>query len=156
MEWTCEVCGKKFGIGRWACQDGITNHVVGVKTYRVLDAPSDAGTAAPGSSMPIVRGRTVVCNVPPPKKVMENGEVKYIGEGSVEFINGIFSTKDPEIQYWLDKKPSYNATEDQWKRNWLTDKELLADKEMELARERQRLEHDRNELLEMTKSQKTA
>lgn len=151
QKWNCEVCGKDFGIGQWSCTDGITNHVVSEKVYRVLDAPSDSGRPADGTLMPIVRGRTVVCNIPPPKKVMESGEVKMIGEGSVEFINGRFSTKDPEIQYWLDKKPGYSATEDQWKRNWLTKDELLAEKELQLQAAEQRLENERNELLSSVK-----
>jgi hypothetical protein len=97
--WECVVCKKEFGVGQWACSDGVSNHVVEEKTYRVLDAPSEAGRPAEGSLMPIVRGRTTVCNIPPPRKVMEGGEVRHVGEGSVEFINGRFSSKDPEIRH---------------------------------------------------------
>lgn len=149
--WKCETCNKDFGVGHWSCSDGVSNHIVAEKTYRVLDAPSDAGRPAEGSLMPIVRGRTTVCNIPPPRKVMEGGEVRMVGEGSVEFINGRFSTKDPEIQYWLDKKPGYSATEDQWKRNWLTKDELLAEKEMQLQGLESRLENERNDLLTQVK-----
>lgn len=152
----CLNCKKKFESGQWTCIDGVSNHVVEEKTYRVLDAPSDRGTVAPGSSAPIVRGRTMVCNIPPAKKVMDKGEVRMIGEGSVEFINGRFTTSDPEIQYWLDKKPGYSATEEQWKRNWLSDKELLAEKEIELRAREQRIENERNELLAMTKQKVSA
>lgn len=154
LKWKCLVCNKEFGVGQWICSDGVTKHVVAEKIYRVCDAPSDPGRVAEGSSAPIVRGRTMVCNVPPPQKVMERGEVKLIGEGSVEFINGIYHSSDPEVQYWLDKKPGYNATEDQWKRNWLTKDELLAEKEAALVAAGQRLENERNELLRMTKAQK--
>lgn len=82
---------------------------------------------------------------------MEGGEVKMIGEGSVEFINGRFSTSDPEKQYWLDKKPGYGSTEEQWKRNWYSKDELLADKEAQLNSAQMRLEADRNDLLAQTK-----
>jgi len=154
IEWACEVCGKKFGIGEWTCADGQSNHVVKEKTYRCLDAPLDPGKPAEGSTAPVIRGRTVVCNIPPAKKVMEGGEVKLVGEGSVEFINGAYSTKDPEIQYWLDKKPSYQATQEQWDQMWKTAEERLAQKEHELRAAEQRLENERNELLAQVKQQK--
>lgn len=147
----CNNCGKKFEVGQWKCADGTTNHVVDEKVYRCLDAPADPGRPAEGSLNPIVRGRTMVCNVPPPKKEVENGEVKYIGEGAVEFLNGRFTTSDPEIQYWLDKKPAYNATEEQWKNTWHTKDERLAEKELELRALQQRLESDRNDLLAQTR-----
>ncbi len=150
-EWKCDVCGKKFKIGEWTCHDGIRNHTVQEKTYLVCDAPQDPGKPADGSLPPIVRGRTKVCNIPPPKKVMENGEVKYIGEGSVEFINGRFSTNDPEIQYWLDQKRAYNRSEADWEACWLTSTERLAKKELELVAYEQRLQSERNELLAQTK-----
>lgn len=149
--WKCDTCGKKFGVGEWTCNDGIRNHVVQEKTYLVCDAPADPGKPADGSLMPIVRGRTKVCNIPPPKKQMENGEVKYVGEGSVEFINGRFSTSDPEIQYWLDQKGAYNKSEAEWEACWMTDKERLAKKELELVAYEQRLHNERNELLAQTK-----
>jgi hypothetical protein len=149
--WKCLVCGKKFGVGEWVCADGGSNHVVEEKTYRVLDAPVAPGQPAEGSLAPIVRGKTMVCNIPPPKKVMENGEVKMVGEGSVEFINGAYSTKDPELQYWLDKKPGYNSTKEQWDAVWLTKDELFAQKDIELKAREQRLENDRNELLTQVK-----
>ena len=79
-----------------------------------------------------------------------------VGEGSVEFINGRFSSSDPEIQYWLDKKAAYNATEDQWKAVWLTKDELFAEKELELKAREQRLENERNELLASTKKRVNA
>lgn len=153
-EWTCLVCDKKFKVGDWVCADGNSNHVVEQKTYRTLDAPLDAGRPADGSLPPVVRGKTVVCNIPPAKKVMIDGEVRMTGEGSVEFINGVFSTSDPEIQYWLNKKPAYQASTEQWDRVWKTPEERLADKEAQLRAAEQRLENERNELLSQVKQQK--
>lgn len=150
-KWTCLTCYKEFGVGKWTCVDGVANHVVAEKVYRVCDAPAEPGRPADGTALPVVRGRTTVCNIPPPRKVMEGGEVKMIGEGSVEFINGRFSTSDPEKQYWLDKKPGYGSTEEQWKRNWYSKDELLADKEAQLNSAQMRLEADRNDLLAQTK-----
>lgn len=156
MDWKCTVCEKKFKVGDWTCSDGVQNHVVAEKTYRVCDAPSDPGKPADGSLMPIVRGRTMVCNIPPAKKVMEGGEVRMVGEGSVEFINGRYSTTNPEIQYWLDKKSAYNASEEQWKNTWLSKDELLEEKRLEVMALQQRVENERNALLNQVKQQKSA
>lgn len=151
---TCLECGKEFAVGDWICSDGTTNHVVAKKAYHTLDAPTDPGRTPDGMLAPIIRGRTMVCNIPPPKKVMEGDEVKWITEGAVEFINGFFATSDPEQQYWLNKNPNCNFTEEQWKGVWLTDKERIAEKELDLKAREQRLENDRNELLSQVKQQK--
>jgi hypothetical protein len=147
QEWKCTECGKKFKVGEWTCTDGISNHKVEEKTYRVLDAPSDPSS----KDMSLKDGRTVVCNIPPPHRVMEGNDAKWVGEGSVEFIRGRYATDDPEKQYWLDKKGAYNATEYQWREVWYSDAQQLALGKMELAAARQRLESDRNELLSKTK-----
>lgn len=152
---TCLECGKDFAVGEWLCSNGTTNHIVEKKSYHTLDAPTDPGKTPPGMLAPIIRGRTVVCNIPPPKKVMDGDEVKWITEGSVEFINGFFATDDPEQQYWLNKNPNCNFTEEQWKNVWLTKEEIFAEKEIALKAQLQRLENDRNELLTQVKQQKT-
>ena len=148
--WKCLECNKTFKVGEWKCADG-GNHKVEPKTFRSLDAP-----VAPGryeGTPPVVRGKTTVCNIPPPHKEMEGMESRWVGEGSVEFINGVYITDDPEKQYYLEKKgPGYNATEEQWNAVWLTSDEKLAKKEMELRAREQRLENDRNVLLEKTKA----
>lgn len=141
--WKCTVCETEFKAGEWLCNDGVSNHVIAEKKYRSLDAPTDPST----KDASLKHGRTVVCNIPPPKRVMEGDSVKLIGEGSVEFIRGQYSTTDPEKQYWLDKKPGYNATEEQWRGAWLSQNQKLELKEMELTAREQRIENDRNELL---------
>src|SRR3954466_15959463 len=153
MKWKCEICEKEFKVGDWICQDGISNHVVAEKTYRALDAPADPGRPASGSLTPVVRGKTVVCNIPPAKHVIDPAtkEARQVGEGSVEFLNGRYSTRDPERQYWLDKKPGYNSTEDQWKACWLTKDEMLEEKRLQLVAMEQRLENHQNDLLAQTK-----
>lgn len=146
--WTCTTCGKGFTVGEWLCASG-QNHTVEEKTFLSLDPPS-----APGQYVgqpPIIRGKTTVCNIPPPKKVMEGGEVKMVGEGSVEFINGKYTTGDPEKIFWLEKKPAYNATIEQWKAVWWTREEINSEKELELKAKEQRLENERNELLAQVK-----
>lgn len=152
MSWKCLECGKKFGVGEWMCADGTSNHRVEEKTYRCLDAPSDPST----KDASLRDGRTVVCNIPPPKRVAEGSEVKLVGEGSVEFIRGRYSSTNPEVQYWLDKRPGYNATEEQWRSTWYSESQKLVLGQMELAAARQRLENDRNELLSQTKQKVNA
>lgn len=147
-QWKCVECGKKFGVGEWMCADGTSNHRVEEKTYRCLDAPSDPST----KDASLKDGRTTVCNIPPPKRVMEGNDAKWVGEGSVEFIRGRFATSNPEQQYWLDKKPGYNATEEQWRAVWYSDAQQLQLGRMELAAGQARLENDRNDLLEKTKA----
>lgn len=153
--WKCLNCDKEFKVGDWLCSDGTGNHVVTRKEYRTLDAPLDPGKTPDGMMAPIIRGRTIICNIPPPKKVMEGTDVKWIGEGSVEFINGFFATNDPEQQYWLDKNHNCNFSEAQWKSTWLSSAEKNAEKEIELKAREQRLENDRNELLAQVKQQKS-
>lgn len=147
-QWKCLECAKKFGPGEWICADGSSNHKVEEKTYRCLDAPSDPST----KDASLKDGRTVVCNIPPPKRVMEGNDAKWVGEGSVEFIRGRYTTADPEKQYWLDKKLAYNATEEQWKTVWYSPSQQLEIGRMELKAGQERLENERNDLLEKTKA----
>lgn len=148
QKWTCLNCEKEFSVGEWLCSDGITNHRVAEKTYRSTDAPTDPST----KDASLKDGRTVVCNIPPATKSMQGDEVRWVGEGSVEFVRGRFATSDPVQQYWLDKKPAYNATEEQWQSAWLSQSQKLELKEMELKAREQRLESDRNDLLASTQA----
>ena len=149
--WKCLRCERTFKEGQWICEDGQSNHEVAEKTYRSLDATHD-----PGNPHAERDGRTRVCNIPPAKKVMVGNDVRWEGEGSVDFIRGRFSTTNPEIQYWLDKRPAYNATEEQWKTAWLTDFQQVTLEKMQLKADRERLEMERNELLAKTKKEKGA
>lgn len=155
--WKCLNCEKTFGIGEWTCRDGVHNHVVEEKLYRVCDPPQEIGyadskgTPLDGSSF----GQTVVCNIPPPKKVIgANGEVSWTGEGSVTFHRGRFATKDPETQYWLNQKPSYNRSEEDWSAAWLSADQRIKLREAALAQKEQRIENERNELLAQVKREK--
>jgi hypothetical protein len=158
-EWKCLNCGKAFKVGDWTCTDGVSNHSVAEKIYRSLDAPQDIGyadtkgTPLDGSSF----GETIVCNIPPPRKQIGlNGEVSWVGEGSVTFIRGRFATSDPVQQYWLDQKPGYNHSEEEWSAKWLSQAQRLQLRESELHAREQRLENDRNELLAKTKQKVNA
>jgi len=157
QSWKCKVCGKDFTVGEWACMDGLTNHVVEEKEYLLADAPSDPGHVAPGSNINTIlrEGQTVICNIPPPQKVMEGDTVKWVGEGNVLFRRGEFHTSDPQQQYWLDRKGGF-CTRDQWNRVWLTESQQLNLERQNLDAMKQRLESDRNELLSQVKQQKAA
>jgi predicted RNA-binding protein YlxR (DUF448 family) len=62
-------------------------------------------------------------------------------------VRGRFSTSNPEQQYWLDMKPTYNATEDEWRAAWLSTSQKQQLKEMELNAFAKRLEIEKNDLL---------
>ena len=149
----CVVCEKEFKAGDWTCEDGLSNHVVAEKEYLLADAPSDPGHPERGGMDSKRDGRTRICNIPPPQKVMKGDEVQWIGEGYVEFVRGRFSTSDPQQQYWLDRKGGF-CTQAQWEAAWLSQSQQLEIKEMKLQAREQRLENERNELLSQVKQQK--
>ena len=153
--WKCETCGKTFSVGEFVCVDGQTNHKVALKEYLLADAPSDPGHPAGGGMDSLRDGRLRICNIPPDKTVMVNGEAMRVPGGYVEFIRGRFSTADPEQQYFLDKKNHY-CTEAQWEAAWLSNNQQILLEKQRLAAERQRIENDRNELLAQVKQQKRA
>src|ERR1700736_576836 len=148
----CLVCSKKFSVGEWVCADGLSNHVVEEREYLLNDAPSDPGHPAPGSTINVALrdGRTRICGIPPAKKITEGMDTRWVGEGYVEFIRGRFSTSNPEIQYWLDRKGGF-CTPEQWDAAWLTEGQQLIKQRLEVEAMRGRLENERNELLAATK-----
>jgi len=147
--WKCDVCGKKFTVGEWVC-DGQSNHTVTRKEYLLNDAPTDPGHAPNGGMDSLRDGKLRICNIPPDKTIVVNGETQRVAGGNVEFIRGRFSTTDPEQQYFLDKKGGY-CTEEQWEAAWLSNSQQLELERMRLNSMRQRLEAERNELLTQTK-----
>lgn len=153
QSWKCTVCGKTFKVGDWTCEDQLSTHVVENKEYLLADAPTDPGHPERGGMDSKRDGRTRICNIPPPQKVMRGDEVSWIGEGYVEFVRGRFSTTNPQEQYWLDKKGGF-CNQEQWERAWLSQSQQLEIKEMSLKAREQRLENDRNELLASVKQQK--
>lgn len=155
QSWKCTECNKTFKVGEWVCMDGVSQHKVASKMYRACDPPQDIGykdtkgTPLDASSF----GETVVCNIPPSKRIInEAGEISYQGGGSITFVRGRFSTSNPEVQYWLDMRPEYNRTEDDWSATWLSKDQQLDLVRDKLEKERMRLENERNELLAATKA----
>jgi hypothetical protein len=148
--WKCLTCSKDFTVGEWACVDGQSNHLVERREYLLADAPTDAGHPASGGMDSKRDGRTRVCNIPPDKHVVINGEVHIQPGGYVEFIRGRFSTDNPEIQYCLDKKGGF-CTEAQWENAWLSQSQQLQIERGKLDALKTRLENERNELLAQTR-----
>lgn len=152
--WKCETCGKDFTIGEWLCIDGQSNHIVARKEYLLNDAPTDPGHPAQGGTDSLRDGRTRVCGIPPAKRTVEGDQVRWGGEGYVEFVRGRFSTDNPEIQYWLDKKGGF-CSEEQWEQVWLSQNQQLILERGKLDAMKQRLENERNDLLSQVKQQKS-
>lgn len=149
-EWKCLECGKKFGPDGFACVDGTSIHVVETKEYLLNDAPSDPGHPERGGMDSRRDGRTRICNIPPDRTVLKNGEAALVPGGYVEFIRGRFSTNNPEIQYYLEKKGGF-CTESEWAAAWLSQSQQLDMREMKISAQEQRLENERNALLAKTK-----
>lgn len=153
--WKCLVCEKDFKPGEWACADGQSNHIVQKKEYLLADAPTDAGHPANGGMDSKRDGRTRICNIPPDKNVVLNGEMHIQPGGYVEFIRGRFSTDNPEIQYYLEKtRGSSFVTEEQWQQAWLSQTQQLEIERGQVNALKVRLENERNELLAKTKESK--
>lgn len=144
--WKCEVCNKKFTVNEWVCADGVSNHIVETKQYYLADAPTDGS-----SSDELSHGQTIICNIPPDKKIQKGNEVHIQPGGNVTFIRGQYSSTDPEIQYWLDLKGGF-CNKDRWNEVWLSREQKNEMKEMDLRAREQRLENDRNELLTQTQA----
>jgi hypothetical protein len=154
--WKCLTCGKEFKVGEWSCADGQSNHVIEKKEYLVADAPTDPGHPASGGMDSKRDGRTRICNIPPDKTVIVNGETQRVPGGYVEFVRGRYSTSDPEIQYCLEKTRSDNfCSEAQWEQAWLSQGQQLELERGKLDSMRLRLENERNELLAQVKQQKS-
>jgi hypothetical protein len=151
--WTCTECKKEFGVGEWTCADGVTHHIVPPREYLRDDAPSDPGHPQSGGMDSLRDGRTRVCNIPPDRQVVVNGEVHLQPGGYVEFIRGRFSTTDPEVQHHLNIKGGW-CSEERWRQVWMSQAQQLRLREDELNAKERRLENERNELLSKVKDQK--
>lgn len=145
--YACTRCGQDFVAGEWFCADG-QRHVVAERTYLLNDAPQQSGYGASGQ-LP-KHGRTIITNIPPPdlSNWQPGADDEHLG-GSVTFVDGRFSTTDPEQIYWLDLRGGY-CSEAEWEAGWLSPEELerlrqeraerdLAAREEELKQLRQQL-----------------
>ena len=152
--WKCENCGKTFTVNEWMCDEAYP-HIVKEKEYLLNDAPSDPGMSRDRINEALRHGTTRICNIPPDKLIQNGTETIRIPGGYVEFRQGRFSTNNPEVQYYLDKKGGF-CTKEQWDAAWLTPQQQLEQKQLEVEAMKQRLEVERNELLAQTKKRVSA
>lgn len=146
----CLECEKEFKAGNWECTAG-QQHVVAAKTYYTADAPTvpEWRNGHPYVNKQIAR--TQILNIPPERKVQDGDEMRRIPGGSLEFIRGQYTTSDPEIQFYLDKKESL-CSKERWEEVYLTDEEKIIIQQGKLANAQLRLQSERNELLEKVKA----
>lgn len=147
----CLECERDFKAGDWDCNATGQSHIVTSKAYFMDDAPTVPEWRDGQPYINKAAARTLVLNIPPEKKVQDGDEVIRIPGGSVEFIRGRFDTSNPELQFHLDRKPGL-CTYERWKEVYWTDNEKLYEKQMELKAAQNRLQSERNELLEKVRA----
>lgn len=149
----CEKCEQDFTAGDWMCKSGDA-HVVPTEIYYVMDAPSDKTDVQAMKS-----ASTTMCNLIPERKMTNGNEVVIIPGRDVKFIRGSYSTPDPQLQNALNQRAKVFRGDEgkkMWEREYLT-----KDEKSEMERLRQtayinRLENDKNELLEKLKEKSKA
>jgi hypothetical protein len=127
----CRKCRQTVAAGEWFCADG-QRHAVAERTYLLADAPQQSGHDFNG---PLPKtGCTIITNVPPPdlSNWQPGADDEGLG-GSVRFINGRFSTSDPEQIYWLDQRGGF-CTEAEWEAAWLSPEECRQRREQQAER----------------------
>src|SRR5215469_4516143 len=149
-KFTCLDCGKTFIAGDYMCQTGV-KHRVETKSYYTADAPTVAEWRDGRPYINKAIARTYILNVPPEKMITENGEVRRIPGGTVEFVRGFYETDDPEIQFYLDRKEGL-CNRQRWEEVYINDDERHQIKELELRAREQRVVERENELLASVKS----
>lgn len=150
--WKCLECEKTFSVGEWDCAVEGVKHKVNPKQYFMDDAPTHVELKDGKPYINKGTSRTVVLNVPPERKVRDGDDIRIVPGGSVEFVRGTFTTDDPEIQFYLEKKKNL-CDEKRWYEVYLTDDEKHALKHLEDSARIQRLENEKNDLLKMMQEQ---
>jgi hypothetical protein len=94
-------CGKEFKFGAWECFPGV-KHTVEAKTYYLNDAPHcDPKLDPDGLSLRASRSHVHV--IPEKKFKDENGNLVIQATPPVLFVQGQYSTTDPEQQYFIER-----------------------------------------------------
>ena len=145
-------CGEEVTAPNFHCKSGRKHEVV-PKTYYKDDAPSDPGARMPGTYQPIGQplkdSKTLVCNVIPERREQRGHETITIPGVNAEFARGMFTTTDPEMQYWMDVHAERGGcvSKDRWAEVYLTPQQKADIKRMELEAENKRLEKEHSDLL---------
>lgn len=94
-------CKKEFKFGDWECFPGVS-HEVEEKTYYLNDAPYFDPTRDPqGLSLRASRNNMAIL---PPKMINDGtGVLVKQDRPPVKFIMGRLATRDPEIQFFLER-----------------------------------------------------
>lgn len=147
----CLECEKTFKAGDWACGATGQNHVLAPKRYYMDDAPTVTEWRDGRPFINKAASRTQVLNIPPERKEQNGDEFIRIPGGSVEFVRGMFETTNPELQFYLDRKAGL-CTYERWKEVYWTDDEKINEQKMEIQAAQNRLQSERNELLEKVRA----
>lgn len=154
QSWKClnDDCGKEFkAIEGFDCFPG-QKHVVEAKTYYIADAPvgDDSGVSYRNS-------RTDVHNIPPETKVIDavSGQTKTQPGGYVTFVRGMFTTSDPEQQFYIEKLMGKSLiSKDHWEQIYFSKREkeaMSASRTAAKEAEADRKLREANELLAMAR-----
>lgn len=143
----CTNCEKDFEAGSWQCASG-EHHTVLAKTYYVLDAPADKRDCK--------NARLQMLNVIPEGKVMRGNDAVVVPGTHIEFVRGIFSTDNPQIQMALDKRGKVFSGDEgrkMWEAAYFSNEEKKELEAIELKGKVARLENERNDLLAKVQAQ---
>jgi hypothetical protein len=146
QKFDCLRCEKKFEVGDWLCASG-ESHIVKPETYYVLDAPMDKRDCK--------NARLQMLNVIPEGKIMRGQDAHVVPGTNIEFVRGLYSTDNPHIQMALNNRHNVFRGEEgrkMWEAVYFSNEEKRELEAMELRGKVQRLENERNTLLEQVKS----
>ena len=154
-----EDCGEQVVAPNFFCKSG-QKHEVNPKTYYKDDAPSDPGARTPGTFIPIGQplrdSKTLVCNVIPERREQRGHEIVTIPGVNAEFARGMYTTSDPEMQYWMDVHAERGGccSKDRWAEVYLTPQQKSDITRMELEAKLRRMESENNDLLSQVQRQR--
>jgi hypothetical protein len=146
-KWKCiGECKKEFAFGDWECFPGV-NHEVEEKTYYLNDAPHcDFKLDPNGIALRSSRNNVYVL---PSKRIQDETGVRFEERAPVLFVMGRYSTRNPEIQYFMERA-KIDVGYDRWYDAYHTPTQKMNIKENQL-RERERALNaaleEKNELL---------
>ena len=136
--WKCTTCDADFKSGHWkGCGgDAEVEHRVAPKTYYNL---SDGGLPT----------ALKVNNISPLRQTVNaKGMTVTIPGKKAQFLNGTFTTDDPEIQFNMEKR-GFTMTAEQFREAQESDKEKAGHAKAELQEERTLRHKAERELAEL-------
>ena len=149
-------CGKEFEAGNWECFPGM-KHVVEMKTYYMADAPHCDFKNDP-EGLAFRTSRTELHVVPEDVHTDENGKMIKSSYPPATFIQGRYSTADPQFQFYLEYGSAKRSIcdYDRWFAAYHTPIQKQRIKDNQLREREQELEArlaEANSLLDKAKAQ---